>query len=275
MSKTVKFILGIFIVIIATGAALALYYKPSFIFHNKTDNLSLKEISGLQSGNIIESTKVPSSEGNSPSFTYSPFIATTFIDTNANGVKDTSENICGSCFVRLLVCTNSESKSLPQTSSLFNITIGGNGVIPTDKLVEGSECWASLDDKKIYIPPFKFEVGDSSGQIDVPVLNASGVFAGVNMNLKSINISDSNYIYEFNLLIPVLQTQFTNKKQVWLKYIPNIASPDTYFMKSVQIQYDSDGLITGLEGTYYLQVNWGFSENYSTDKTIENYTIVM
>lgn len=276
MSKFIKISLAIVILIIILAVGLALYFKPSFIFPVRTDNANALAVHNSQDVGIGVNTKAPSGPTSGPSYTYSPFKAIAFIDNNANGSEDSGENICGSCFMRLVVCAKTIDNSLPKTADLFNLTIGNGGSIPSDKLAAGATCWASFDDKKIYIPPFKFDVGDSSAEVDVPVLNATGTLMGINMNLKSINLSsDKSYIYEFDLLIPILQAQYNNKKEVWLKYTPNLSAPDMYFMKSAKIENDSTGSVTGIVGTYYLKVNWGFSESYSTSKTIENYTIVM
>lgn len=276
MSKTVKFFIGFLTLIIGTGAALALYYRPSFLFPPETDNDNVIATFNSENDSNIEETVVPNPTG-IVSLTTAPFVASVYIDGNNNGTKDNGEGPCVSCLIRQMVCAKSISNNvLPKTSDLFNVTIKAGGALSTENLLDGNVCWASLDDKKVFIAPFTFMVGDSSIAVDVPSISANAIISGVNTHIKSItNTADSGHLYAFDLLIPILKTQYTDKKDVWVKYTPNLSTVDAYFIKPTKIEFDADGSITGVENTYYIKLNWGFSENYSTDKTVENYTIIM
>ena len=156
------------------------------------------------------------------------------------------------------------------------MSIGATGGVPTNSLNDGYVCWASLDDKKIIIPPFTIAVGDSSAELNIPAVSSQAVLSGVNNHIVTIlHNNDGSYTYTFDLLIPILQTQFTSNKPIWIKYTPNLSALDSYFITSANILFDKDGSITGDEETYYIKLNWHFSENYSTDRTVENITLIM
>lgn len=275
MSKKIKFIVWLLILIIGAGIVLALYYKPSFLFPPNTDNTAVETT--FSSGNNQETEKTIIPNPTNPSvLVTAPFKATVFMDANINGLRDDAEGSCVACFMRQLVCSNSGIQSTPLTTSLFNISMGSAGSVPTEKLFDGYVCWATLDDKKIFIPPFTIMVGDSSIDVDIPSVASKAVLTGVNTHFKTITInSDGQYMYTFDLLIPVMQTQFADKKDIWIKYTPNLESLDLYYVKSARIQFDQDGSVTGLVDSYYVTVDWGFQEPFTTDMTMANYSIIM
>lgn len=261
--------------IIGAGIVFALYYKPSFLFPPTSDNTSVETTFGSENNSEPEKTVIPNPTDPSVLVT-APFKATIFMDANTNGQLDNGEGACVTCFMRQLVCSNSGIQSTPPTTNLFNISIGSAGSVPTEKLIDGYVCWASLDDKKIFIPPFTINVGDSSINVDIPSVASKAVLTGVNTHFKTITAnSNGEYMYTFDLLIPVMQTQFADKKDIWLKYTPNLETLDLYYVKSAKIQFDQDGSITGEVDSYYVTMDWGFQEAFTTDKTVVNYSIVM
>lgn len=277
MSKFIKFIFTALILIIAIGGGLALYFKPNFLFPapQRTDNVS--NLAALSSPDDVklEKTIVPNPTSKQD-FTVAPFKATLFLDANSNGSKDDGESGCATCMPRLMVCSKRAiDSSVPAVSDALNLTIGSAGTLPTDQLFDGYVCWASLDDKKLFVAPYTILVGDSSAEVYIPVISTKAHLVGVNTHIKTIEVKDNSYVYNFDLLIPVLQTQFTSKKDVWLKFTPDLSKPDMYFVRAAQIQMDENGSVTDNPGSYYLKVDWGFSENYTNDKTIQNYTIIM
>lgn len=265
-------------IIILIGVGLALYYLPSLrnIFSDNSTQDSPVEKGGYTF--VIEDTPTPTKTESSPTPSVSTTVglsATVFIDANSNGKKEESEGVCLACFARALVCGQQVRNTLPKLSEIINIILGSKGELPTQYLQPGLKCWGAFEDRKVLIPEYTFVDGDISPEINIPASLITGNIMGVNSQITNITKTSSNdYIYIFNTLIPILSTRFTSNLPVYVKFMPDLTKPDSYFIKTVNILVDIDGAISGRKDTKYLKINWNFGEDYSTDKDINNYELV-
>lgn len=135
-----------------------------------------------------------------------------FIDKNRNRIKDNDDINCMYCKdidmflgkmntnISIKVKTDSHSKLYPEI-------VGDNNLI-----------WGVINDKFGLIPNHPIILGDNSSDILIPIWEYSGLVAGINADIKNIDMDNNKVRITIDKLIPIMKTAYESQKQIWIKY---------------------------------------------------------
>jgi hypothetical protein len=269
------------LIIIVTGIYSALYYKP--INNLLTDNLDLEgEVQGLEDEYFVEPSETEVEKEN-PTETTAPSLdkienskTIVFIDVNFDGKKNADEANCLYCVARELVCSDGSLSSLDKVANLKMSAVDAKGLVPNDKIMKGDNCWGAFDDRKIFIPNLKLDYSQISGDIEIPARYITTLLAATNADMYEIREkSAGEYLYVFNSILPALRSAYDANKEIWVRYTPDSAKVDSYFLKNTSILLDESGSVTGIKHGYYLQIKWNFSQSFLNIKDELAYDFIM
>lgn len=269
------------LLIIGLGIYSALYYKP--INNLLTDNLELEgDIQGLEDEYLVEPSATDIEKEN-PTETTAPSLdkienskTIVFMDTNLDGKKTADESVCLYCIARELVCSDGFLSTLDKVSNLKMTAIDAKGLVVNDKMKKGDVCWGAFDDRKIFIPNSKIDYSQTTGDIEIPARYIVTLLAATNADIYEIREkSTGEYLYIFNSILPALRSIYDANKEIWVRYTPDSAKVDSYYLKNTSILLDESGSVTGIKHGYYLQIKWNFSQSFLNIKDELAYDFIM
>jgi hypothetical protein len=177
-----------------------------------------------------------------------------FIDTNNNQQRDGSELDCGLCVAKGLI--TARSQNLQQGNPAL-VTIHASGALPDNEMRIYNLAWGLFDDRQVIIPEFSYSPdGDGTDSINIPAYEYKLLVNSVNANYIKGEISGNKVTYIFTALLPAFQSAAQSGKPVWVRYTPNLANLDIYYLASGRLVADTNGVKSDSSQGYYLEVTW-------------------
>lgn len=182
-----------------------------------------------------------------------------YLDTNNDGTRNSAESGCNLCVSKTLIAGEELNSVLPAVSSFKQVSIGAEGTLKDTDFGSSNITWGYFPDRKVLVPPTLLLLNDGTTELQIAAKQIKVSIDGINANIERIKIEGTQtktVIYEFEYLLPALQSALENNKPVWVQYIPDKNNPANYYLQSNTIKLDSTGNVTGVEGRYYLELDW-------------------
>jgi hypothetical protein len=162
-----------------------------------------------------------------------------FIDKNGNNIKDSGEAVCQACYGKSLVFAGAaNAKGI--VPALTSLTVSNSAKVTESSIGSAVQVWGVINDRSVMVVPTEFGFGDNVNDVDIPVLEITGVVAGVNANITDVTNTNDTISYSFSTLIPILKTAYTNQSTIWIKYIPDTTNTNLYYLTDSVIEMNKD-----------------------------------
>lgn len=191
-----------------------------------------------------------------------------FVDANHNQIYDSEEELCDQCVAKqiLLEINTSVGRELVVKEIDENASL-------QIKSTEIISLWGYLPEEKLIIPVHTFAPDMANNDIAIPVIKSNYELIAENANIGEISASQlsiNNYQidFEFNTLVPALNSFINTDVPVWFLFYPNTDHSDIYYLASGTVS--SLGESKSLSKTY-----WHFTESYASVENINNYRLLI
>jgi hypothetical protein len=188
-----------------------------------------------------------------------------FVDSKGVGAKSEGDEECNNCNGKVFVVSPISDKPILTLQQLQTTTVSNDNTTLVNINSPKIAIWGYWSDRDTFLPYQEIDVTTVNEDLWISVRRVKSDTLGKNANISNITIKEKSnekveVNYVFSKLLPSFITAFEKQENIWVQFSPDESNLDIYFIAPGKIKRDITGEITGINGEYYMEVNWNIKD---------------